>query len=91
MRLVLFETPNSDVVRAEMPQEAYDMYGRAVDRLTGDEKMTDVSLKQVGVKLSDAQFFDPVHLNREGAEQFSRALAERAVVPALGGRLPEGK
>lgn len=42
-----------------------------------------MSLEELGLKFTDAEFRDPVHLNYKGATELSNTLCVKVLVPML--------
>jgi hypothetical protein len=54
-----------------------------VSELAADHEAPYVRFDQLGLDLSDRDFADFTHMNREGGRRLTRALIERAILPAL--------
>lgn len=84
--LLMFEIPMSrDLVRL-LPMGTMEVFRHALRGLAAEQGVSLVELSELGVIFDDADFYEPSHLNRVGAQKLSRALAEQVLLPRLKAR-----
>ncbi len=81
--LALFEVPTSPILREHLPKGAYRRYRAVVARAAEAHGVPFRSVEDLGLELTRRDFREQSHLNQRGATRFTRAVAERVVLPAL--------
>jgi len=83
VEVVLFEVPNADVFNRYLPDDVYPRFYSYMQGIAAQSGARFVSLEELGLKFTDAEFRDPVHLNYKGATELSDALCVKVLVPML--------
>lgn len=94
VEVVLFEVPNADVFNRYLPDDVHATFYSHMREIAVQSGARFVSLEGLGLKFTDAEFRDPVHLNYKGSMELSDALSGKVLAPMLraaaGGRGQQG-
>lgn len=81
--VVLFEVPLSRIMIEALPEGVPAEARTIVEDIASEEDVPFFTCAELGVDLTDEDFLEPSHLNRQGAERFTRILVESAILPQL--------
>jgi hypothetical protein len=81
--IVLIEVPLAQMLKEAYPRGLYDRFLNIMRTVCKNAGVPFVELDQLGISLTDEDFLEYSHLNLEGAQIFTKALAEKVAVPML--------
>jgi hypothetical protein len=80
---VLVEVPLPPILTDAMPAGTLDRYGRMMDGLVEETRVTLVRVRDLDIEFGDLDFREQSHLSLRGAERFTAAFVERFLGPHL--------
>lgn len=83
VRLIVLELPIAGQLAKEIPTEMSDTYRSIIYRVTEQYGARFVRLRDVDFRATFREFRDPSHTNLDGAEMYTRGLADNVLLPVL--------
>ena len=81
--LIVFQPPLSDMMKESLPDGVYSGFLDLATRLTREAGVRFVPPAELETYIGDGGFREFSHLNHKGAQKFTKAIADRVVIPAL--------
>jgi len=83
--MVLYEMPLTATARQTLPPHFFDDFYALMEDFSQRYGVPFIRIEDLGIELTDEDFADPSHLNRQGAMRLTQALTQRVIIPAMAG------
>ncbi len=81
--LVLFEIPLLQMLKSHLLEDVYPRFMSVTRSMANKYSIPFITLKDLGLEITDEDFREQSHLNYRGAQRLTRALMTKVVTPQL--------